>query len=101
MSVLVELQAWYESQCNGDWEHQFGVSIGTFDNPGWSVTIDLAGTDLEVKPFEAVEDLTSGRDWIKCWVEGQKFNGVGGPQKLEEILAIFLHWAKNEKGGIG
>jgi hypothetical protein len=97
MSILGELQEWYESQCNEDWEHQFGVSIGTLDNPGWTVIIDLDGTGLADEPFQAIEDLRSGRDWIKCWVENAKFNGAGGPQKLEEILTIFLRWAQKKK----
>jgi len=56
MNVLAELQRWYESQCNEDWEHQYGVKIDTLDNPGWSVIIDLDDTDLEGKPFQTVED---------------------------------------------
>ncbi len=94
MNVLPELQRWYESQCNEDWEHQYGVKIDTLDNPGWSVIIDLDDTDLEGKPFQTVEDLEPERDWIKCWVEDTKFNGVGGPLKLEEILQTFLKWVK-------
>ena len=97
MSVLYKLQEWYESQCNEDWEHQFGVSIGTLDNPGWTVTIDLDSTNLAQESFQTVEDLRPGRDWIKCWVENAKFYGVGGPQKLEEIITIFLRWAQREE----
>jgi hypothetical protein len=33
-SILPKLQTWYTEECNGDWEHQFGVDIGTLDNPG-------------------------------------------------------------------
>jgi len=40
-----------------------------------------------------IEDLRPDEAWIKCWVEGGKFNGAGGPQKLEEILTHFLSWA--------
>jgi len=79
-------------------EHQFGVSIGTLDNPGWTVSIDLHGTDLENHTFQTIEDLSPGQDWVKCWVEGAKFNGAGGPQKLEENLTTFLCWAKKERG---
>jgi len=97
MSVLRELQNWYESQCDEDWEHHFGISIGTLDNPGWMVTVDLSGTDLETETFQMIEDLRPDGAWIKCWVEGGKFNGAGGPQKLEEILTTFLRWAMKEK----
>ncbi len=44
--VLAELQRWYLAQCNDDWEHSYGVTIETLDNPGWSVHIDLADTAL-------------------------------------------------------
>jgi Immunity protein 53 len=38
------LEDWYETQCDGDWEHQHGLKIDTLDNPGWQVQIDLDGT---------------------------------------------------------
>jgi hypothetical protein len=93
MRLLTQLQEWYESQCNDDWEHHFGVSIDTLDNPGWTVSIDLNHTDLEHRAFQAIESHRSDQDWIKCWVENNKFNGVGGPKQLEEILSTFLRWA--------
>ena len=34
-AVFQRLQKWYKSQCNGDWEHSFGIKIETLDNPGW------------------------------------------------------------------
>ncbi len=90
MDALVQLQEWYEAQCDEEWEHHFGVTIGTLDNPGWIVNIDLKGTALENKTFDTIEHLDSECDWIKCWVEDSKFNGVGGPRKLEDILTTFL-----------
>jgi hypothetical protein len=95
MSVLTELQVWYEAQCDGDWEHQFGIIIETLDNPGWSVTIDLVDTELEGKVFQEVMDLGPERDWIHCRVEGAQFRGAGGPHMLTHILQIFVDWAKS------
>lgn len=95
MNVLTHLQEWYESQCNDDWEHQFGVEIDTLDNPGWNVTIDLDDTNLAGKPFKEIKDIEPERDWIHCWVDGAKFRGIGGPRKLEEILRIFVDWANS------
>jgi len=37
---LTELQAWYVVQCDGDWEHTYGVKIETLDNPGWMLRVD-------------------------------------------------------------
>jgi len=44
--VLVQLPQRYRGQCDGDWEHSYGVKIETLDNPGWLVTIDLTDTTL-------------------------------------------------------
>lgn len=55
MNELVQTQDRYLSQCNGDWEHQCGLKIRTLDNPGWSIEIDLAETELETRSFDAVE----------------------------------------------
>ncbi|BFV59917.1 hypothetical protein KCMC57_up50210 [Kitasatospora sp. CMC57] len=41
------LTAWYTAQCDGDWEHEYGIRIETLDNPGWSVEVDLEGTGLD------------------------------------------------------
>ena len=45
-NVILQLQQWYEAQCNGDWEHHYGISIESQDNPGWRVEIDLKDTPL-------------------------------------------------------
>lgn len=51
MSPLTWLQEWYYSQCDGDWEHCYGVKIYASDNPGWCVNIDMLGTSVEGKEF--------------------------------------------------
>src|SRR5215470_11684319 len=93
MNTLQELQKWYRSQCNGDWEHSYGVKVDTLDNPGWSVTIELAETNIADRPFAKVERLEHDTDWIHCEVRDQKFEGRGGAFMLEEILRVFLAWA--------
>jgi immunity protein 53 of polymorphic toxin system len=91
---IAELQAWYRAQCNGDWEHTHGVTIGTLDNPGWSVTIDLIDTPLEDRGFSVVESLDHDVDWMRCEVKDLKWLGNGGPKMLRPILRTFLAWAK-------
>jgi hypothetical protein len=99
MKALARLQQWYLDQCDEDWEHSYGVTISTLDNPGWTLEIDLTDTALAERPFEPIhygmfEDAgTSGIEWIFCKVDGNKFSGAGGPLKLEEIINIFLNWA--------
>ena len=99
MTDLQWLQQWYAGQCDEDWEHVYGVEIGTLDNPGWRVRIDLTWTDLEGATFprhrQGCEDEES-EDWIDCWVNENVFEGVGGPFKLEEILGRFRRFHQEQ-----
>ena len=94
----------YQSECNGIWEHSYALKIGTLDNPGWTLTVDLTGTKLEDKELTprryGVEKDSSleSIDWIDCKVEEKQFRGHGGPEKLEEIVQTFLDWAHEYKG---
>ena len=93
MDIFYWLQEWYKSNCNGDWEHSYGIRIDTLDNPGWRVEIELDGTDLDDKTFDGVEINHSDADWILCRVEDNVFNGSGDPNKLTKILEVFKAWA--------
>jgi hypothetical protein len=93
MDELRGLEEWYHSQRDGDWEHEFGVRIETLDNPGWSVEIDLAETELEGADYAEVKVFGPDREWVRTWVEEAKFHGVGGPPMLAAILRQFLEWA--------
>ncbi len=98
MSTIQKIQEWYKSQCDGDWEHMYGVKIETLDNPGWHVIIDLTNTGWEAAPFPHLEHgigkdaEPEGCDWIICNRIDNIFHGYGGPDKLEEILNHFLEW---------
>ena len=95
MDVFEKLQNWYSSQCNGEWEHEYGVSIENLDNPGWMVSIDLAETDLEHLPFEEVMDERTETNWIDCKRIESKFRGLGGSHNLVEIVSIFIIWSES------
>jgi hypothetical protein len=96
--ILLRLQRWYASQCNGDWEHDLGIRIESLDNPGWRVQINLRGTPLEGREFQPIElgvGHVSSTDWHRVWVEDLRFQGAGDPSKLEFILKAFLDWSEN------
>jgi hypothetical protein len=52
-NVLGRLQEWYVAQCDGNWEHSFGVTIGTLDNSGWQVRLDLQEHRPQAAPLIA------------------------------------------------
>ncbi|ADE53898.1 immunity 53 family protein [Coraliomargarita akajimensis] len=90
---IQKLSEWYLKQCDGDWEHSFGVKIDTLDNPGWSVSIDLKETDLESLIFETIDIERDAANWVFCKVEECRFQGACGPQNIDELLAIFIAWS--------
>jgi len=91
---LIALQNWYARHCDGEWEHQRGIRIGSLDNPGWRVTINVAATELAGRPFPTTEEhYDHESDWLRCWLEGETFHAAGGPLKLSRMLRIFLDWA--------
>ena len=93
LNTLQKLQQWYQSHCNGGWEQGYGVKIDILAKPGWCVTIELAHTELEGRPFAELKRVEHETEWIHCRVRDGKFEGHGGPFMLEEILRVFLAWA--------
>ncbi len=92
--------------CDGDWEHSYGVEILTLDNPGWSLEIHVEDTPLAGTPFEPVKIERSDSDWLTCWVgvpdrpncgrvQAQAFQAYCGPANLEEAIGMFLDWSRD------
>jgi Immunity protein 53 len=96
MNVWSDVQNWFASNCDGEWEHDFGIKIETMSDPGWLVVVDLDDTNLEGREFTPVAEQTSESSWIDCRVEQAKYRGMGDPSRVEEILRIFVDWAKSQ-----
>lgn len=89
ITLLIRLQNWYLTNCNGDWEHKYGISIDSLDNPGWTVKIDLVDTCLQNLRYE--KQVVNGTfDWLFINIKNQVFEGSGDSSKLTTILTIFL-----------
>jgi hypothetical protein len=87
------LEDWYQKQCNGGWEHQYGVRIETIDNPAWMVKIDLNGTRYaEIANVEIKENYESESEWMICKIVDAVYEGVGGPRMLGPIIQEFRGW---------
>lgn len=91
------LQKWYLEHCNGDWEHDKRIHIGTIDNPGWSLTINLHDTELENKEFKQMNLDRTENDWIFCTVRDNQFEGRCGGSNLSEVFKVFREWAESQK----
>ncbi len=94
--VLERLERWYAAQCNGDWEHTYGITIETLDNPGWNFKAELRDTYLSGRTFKEITELQSSdhREFFHCSVKDDVFTGVCPPNRLREVISIFLRWAE-------
>ncbi len=95
---LAFLQGWYRRHCNGEWEHQYGVELGTLDNPGWRLEIDLEGTELEGRTLERQVVERSQDDWWQAWCDGAKFHVAAGPANLAEAIEVFRAFVETAPG---
>jgi hypothetical protein len=100
VSVVNALQEWYLEECNGDWEHSYGVVIETLDNPGWLVKIDLEETPLACRARPKLENRVSEKDWLDIKITDAQFIGTGDPAKLLQILRTFIEF-KNSAESAG
>lgn len=101
MDSMQRLVQWWRAQCDGEWEHEFGITIETMDNPGLLVKIDLSYTNADVQSFEPISERRSDTDWCECTIargsargstedDLEHFVGMGGPGNLNEVLERFL-----------
>ena len=87
--ALAWVQAWYATQCNGEWEESYGIKIETLDNPGWHVHIDLADTRWSDLSVATSEVHRSEHDWVSVQAGVGRFTAACGPLNLGEVLHHF------------
>ena len=83
------LQDWYARQCNGVWEHGWGIKIDTIDNPGWSISIHLRETPLESSSLGITKIDRTDDDWFHIWIRDRVFEGAGGARNLVDLIQAF------------
>jgi hypothetical protein len=85
--TIKRLQGWYISNCNGEWEHSYGIEIRTSkdDVAAWTVEVTLPGH---------VEDEGSGATTLskrQCWVRETRLRRyLTGPRGLTRSILCFL-----------
>lgn len=95
MKELEWLERWYEKACDGDWEHLYGISIDTLDNPGWRVRVDLRETMCEDMCMNEIAQDNGEKDWLVCHIKNGVFEGYGDCCKLGTIIEIFRNCVEN------
>jgi hypothetical protein len=95
--AIAWLQQWFRKQCDGKWEHTYGVQIETVDNPGWSITIDLCGTELQNATMPPLVEDRGADDWVRAEVKDRRFIGHGDPDKLTALANVFRAWVTSHE----
>lgn len=93
-NILKWIEKWYKNNCNGDWEHSYGISVDTLDNPGWDIKIDLKNTTLQDRKIEYNLIEKDEDDWYGIKVEDAQFIASGDPAKLEFLLNKFKEFVE-------
>jgi|26BtaG_2_1085354.scaffolds.fasta_scaffold02406_2 methionyl-tRNA synthetase len=97
-NLLEWLDEWYESNCDGDWEHYYGIKIVTLDNPGWDVTIDLESTNVDLTELKWYLIEFNSEAWVGFEIKKDVFRCSSIPNNLK--LVIFIFKTLVEKGKI-
>jgi len=90
---LAFIEDWYAAHCDGDWEHDERIRIGTLDNPGWRVWINLRDTELEGRVVSRSRVDVSPTDWLDYHADGDVFYAACGYRGLGRALAAFRAFA--------
>lgn len=88
------INLWYLLNCDGDWEHLYGVHLETLDNPGWQLKIDLIDTALE--GFDYAKKLDNHeQDWYFVEVKDSVFRGASSINNLAQLEVEFQQFAQH------
>jgi len=102
MEVLERIQVWHKTQVERGRDPTLGVRIETLrERPGWSVQIDLAGTQLSGLTLAPYKEGAADRDWLAYRIKNDRFEGIGDPTKLQALLYAFLDLADRTVAGLG
>jgi len=82
------IKKWYQTKCNGTWEHEFGIEIKNIDNPGWHINIR---DDFKKIPLTYKMEYTES-NWIHVNATDVNFSAYGGPGNLNDLLIFAAKW---------
>ena len=91
-ATLIE---WYVAQCDGRREHDYGVRLGTLDNPGWLLTVDLIHSDLQGQDMPELNEGCNPEGhpvsprWLHASVRANVFRAACDPTQVARLFQIF------------
>jgi hypothetical protein len=92
------LQQFFQSNCDGEWEHYHGCRIQSMSDPGWLLRFDLTGTEHENKRLDELADPRAPIDWLKCKPVDGVFEAQCSPRRLAECIEILRDVVEGRRG---
>jgi Immunity protein 53 len=83
---LLKLQKWYFSNCNENWEYEYGLSIQSLPDPGWELNLDLLATSWEGLELEPQSQRNSEQDWLHLRTTERGLQATCGPLGLSSAI---------------
>ena len=93
-SPLAFLTRWFAEHCDGDWEHDLGISLETLDNPGWALDVRIGDTSLQEIVMDWHRNDESDARWMHWRSTGETFEARCGASDLERALDAFRTFAE-------
>ncbi|WP_442914257.1 Imm53 family immunity protein [Kribbella sp. NBC_01245] len=97
-TALLFLIDWFAAHCDGDWEHDLGIRIAPLDNPGWSLDVSTADTELKGRVIDWVRIDDDENGWLHWRSTGIAFEARCGPVDLQRALDAFRSFATGDGG---
>lgn len=88
-SYLNLINTWYQSKCDGVWEHAHGFSLDNIDNPGWCIRITGEQNKKSCKFQKNIEEDST---WLSVTCTENDFTGYSGVLALEDLLSSAINW---------
>ena len=85
--MLKWLEKWFDSQYDGNWEHNEGIKIKTIDNPGWSINIYFSDNNI-IDKLPVLIEINESR-WVSYSISDGYFKAYGGIYDLNILIYIF------------
>jgi hypothetical protein len=94
------LQSFFQSCCDGSWEHDYGCTMESGSAPGWRMTFDLNGTPYEGALLDELEDHLGPISWMRCKIEGGRYIADCSPKRLAECIEILRDVVEGRRGEV-
>ena len=93
IDLLTSMQKWYNSKCDGDWEHCYGFHVDSSDSFAWKIRIN----GEKNKDIIDIKIKNSDDDWIFINSNIQEFNHqvfecTCSNNRLIEAFNYAIHW---------